>query len=168
MALIKIRLGNIKGPKGDTGPAGPQGLQGERGEAGLAGPRGIQGETGPAGPQGKNFTYEDFTPEQLEALRGPQGIQGPQGDTGPQGATGPVGPQGIQGPQGDTGPQGETGAQGPQGKAFEFEDFTSEQLDTLAQSAVPYVLEAANICYVSTAVPAYDEGKDGDICVVTG
>lgn len=28
---------------------------------------------GPQGPEGKPFTYEDFTPEQLEALRGPAG-----------------------------------------------------------------------------------------------
>lgn len=47
-----------------------------------------------------------FTQEQLEGLRGPQGIQGPKGDTGPQGK------QGIQGPKGD---KGDTGAQGPQG-----------------------------------------------------
>ena len=33
----------------------------------------------------KAFAYEDFTPEQLEALRGPQGIQGPVGPQGPQG-----------------------------------------------------------------------------------
>lgn len=37
---------------------------------------GMQGEKGDA------FTYEDFTYEQLEALRGPQGIQGPPGEDG--------------------------------------------------------------------------------------
>ena len=55
---------------------------------------------GPQGDPGKDFTYEDFTPEQLEALRGPQGdpgkdftyedftpeqledLRGPQGDPG--------------------------------------------------------------------------------------
>jgi hypothetical protein len=31
----------------------------------------IRGDTGPQGPKGDPFTYEDFTPEQLEALRGP-------------------------------------------------------------------------------------------------
>lgn len=80
-----------------------------------------------------------FTQEQLEGLRGPQGIQGPKGDTGatgPQGpkgdkgdtgatgpkgdtgatgATGPKGDTGPQGPKGDTGPQGPQGIQGPQG-----------------------------------------------------
>lgn len=53
----------------DTGvPAqGPQGIQG---------PRGVQGVQGVQGPQGKAFTYQDFTQEQLEALRGPQGPSG--------------------------------------------------------------------------------------------
>lgn len=41
-----------KGDTGDTGPAGPA------------------GETGPVGPKGDPFTYDDFTPEQLEALLG--------------------------------------------------------------------------------------------------
>lgn len=41
------------------GPVGPQG------------PQGVQGPAGPTGPKGDPFTYEDFTPEQLEALRGP-------------------------------------------------------------------------------------------------
>lgn len=31
------------------------------------------------GEKGDPFTYDDFTPEQLEALRGPQGISGPAG-----------------------------------------------------------------------------------------
>lgn len=47
------------------GPAGPQGVQG------IQGIQGPQGETGPQGPQGIRgpaFTYEDFTPEQLEDL----------------------------------------------------------------------------------------------------
>ena len=56
-----------------------------------------------------------FTAEQLEALRGPQGIQGPEGPQGPQGIQGE---QGIQGPQGQQGPQGkkgDTGERGPEG-----------------------------------------------------
>ena len=55
---------------------------------------GEQGPEGPMGPQGEKgdaFTYDDFTPEQLEALRGEQGIQGE------------VGPQGPMGPKGDAG-----------------------------------------------------------------
>lgn len=55
------------------------------------------------GAQGKAFTYEDFTPEQLAALTGPQG---PMGQVGPQG---PRGERGAQGPRGETGPQGAAG-----------------------------------------------------------
>ena len=40
---------------------------------------------GADGAKGDPFTYADFTPEQLEALRGPQG---PQGEPGPRGADG--------------------------------------------------------------------------------
>ena len=36
----------------------------------------IQGPPGPAGSPGAAFTYDDFTPEQLEALRGPRGNDG--------------------------------------------------------------------------------------------
>lgn len=81
---------------------------------GTVGPRGPQGIQGPAGPQGEKgdaFTYEDFTPEQLEALTGPQGPQGIQGPQGPQGI------QGEQGPQGERGPQGPAGADGQDGPA---------------------------------------------------
>ena len=35
---------------------------------------------GPQGIQGEPFTYNDFTAEQLEGLRGPRGIQGEKGD----------------------------------------------------------------------------------------
>ena len=108
---------------GEQGPVGPQGAQG------IQGP---QGEVGPAGPKGESFKYDDFTAEQLESLRGPQGlvgetgpqgIQGIQGPQGPQGEVGPAGPQGAQGiqgeigPQGIQGPQGPAGVQGPQGPA---------------------------------------------------
>lgn len=44
--------------------------------------------------RGEAFKYEDFTAEQLEALRGPKGDKGDKGDTGSQG---------IQGPKGDKG-----------------------------------------------------------------
>ena len=116
-----------QGPAGATGERGPQGPAGEPGPAGEAGPMGPEG---PPGEKGDPFVYEDFTPQQLEALTGPQG---PQGETGPQGQkgdpftysdftqeqlaalTGPQGPQGPAGPQGDPGPTGATGEQGPEG-----------------------------------------------------
>ena len=73
---------------------------------------------GASGKKGDPFTYDDFTPEQLESLRGPQGEvgpQGPQGVQGPEGPQGPKGDTGDTGPQGPTGPTGETGPQGPAG-----------------------------------------------------
>lgn len=153
-------LVDLSGVQGIQGPKGDTGLQGERGEQGPAGQNGapgLQGPIGPAGPQGETgapgpqgiqgqkgeaFRYEDFTKEQLEALKGPQGpagaigpqgpkgdaftyndfspeqlekLKGPKGDKGEQGDVGPAGPAGIQGPQGVPGEKGETGLQGPAG-----------------------------------------------------
>ena len=112
----------------------------------------ISGKEGPPGPKGDPFTYDDFTPEQLEGLKGPKGDTGPRGEQGPQGIqgpkgdkgdigpqgpqgikgdkgdTGPVGPKGEQGPKGDTGP---VGPQGPKGDPFTYDDFTPEQLEKL-------------------------------------
>lgn len=67
---------------------------------------------------GGNTYYVDvstLTPEQLEEVRGPQGVQGPQGERGIQGPQGETGAQGPQGETGAQGPQGERGIQGPQG-----------------------------------------------------
>lgn len=135
--------------------AGPAGRDGRDGLTGPEGPRGPQGEPGPKGeqgPKGDAFTYEDFTPEQLEALKGPRGADGDIGPTGPQGIQGPEGQRGLQGPKGDPGkdgkpftydmftqeqlealkgPKGDTGLQGPKGEPFRYEDFTQEQLEKL-------------------------------------
>lgn len=65
----------LSGPEGPQGPRGPQGPQGPQG-ASVQGPRGPQGPQGPAGPKGEQgdpFTYEDFTAEQLAALKGEPG-----------------------------------------------------------------------------------------------
>lgn len=76
---------------------------------------------GPRGEKGEPFKYEDFTPEQLESLRGPSGKDGaigPAGPVGPRGEVGPTGPIGLtgpEGPMGPAGPRGETGLTGPQG-----------------------------------------------------
>ena len=78
-----------QGPQGEVGPQGPEGLKGETGE------QGPQGEQGPAGQDGKDFTYDMFTEEQLEALRGPEGPAGKDGEKGADGANGQDGAQGI-------------------------------------------------------------------------
>lgn len=59
--------------------------RGEQGAKGDKGDQGIQGIPGIPGTQGAPFTYEMFTPEQLESLKGPKGDigeQGPKGDPG--------------------------------------------------------------------------------------
>ena len=123
--------------KGERGP------QGERGQIGPVGPEGKQGPPGERGKQGepgKAFTYNDFTPEQLEALRGPQGVPGEQGKQGKPFTYADFtqeqlealrGPQGIQGVPGETGPAGQPGQDGKDGKDFTYEDFTQEQLESL-------------------------------------
>lgn len=121
------------GPKGEPGRNGIDGINGEQGIQGIQGPPGIQGPSGPPGApgrdgvnglkgdpgpkgepgkDGKSFTYDMFTSEQLEALKGPRGVDGPQGL---QGNAGPQGPQGITGPKGDTGERGPIGPAGPVG-----------------------------------------------------
>ena len=97
-------------------------IQGPQGEQGSKGDTGAQGEQGIQGPKGDAFTYSDFTEEQLEGLKGPQGERGPKGEQGPQGE---------QGPKGDPGVKGEQGTQGPKGDAFTYSDFTEEQLEGL-------------------------------------
>ena len=135
-----------KGERGEVGPQGPQGIQGPQGLQGEQGIQGAEGPRGPEGPQGQKgepFTYDDFTPEQLLALKGEkgdkgergekgeqglQGIQGIQGERGLQGEKGDKGEQGIQGLKGDKGDKGDTGEKGEKGDAFTYEDFTPEQL----------------------------------------
>ena len=91
----------------------------------IEGPMGPQGPAGQDGKDGADFTFDMFTEEQLEALRGPQGEQGiqgeqgPQGETGKTGARGEIGPQGLQGPEGPQGRQGEKGEKGDQGEKGE-------------------------------------------------
>lgn len=85
---------------------------------------------GMRGPKGEPFRYEDFTEEQLNALKIGSGgtsttIQGPKGDIGP------VGPKGERGEKGEPGPQGIQGEQGPAGKPFTYDMFTPDQLEAL-------------------------------------
>ena len=45
----------------------------------IPGAQGLPGEQGKRGPKGDPFRYEDFTPEQLAALKGPKGDKGEDG-----------------------------------------------------------------------------------------
>ena len=76
---------------------------------------GLDGAKGDPGPKGDPFTYDDFTPEQLADLQGPEGPPGSEGPAGPEGPQGPGGPGGGQGPQGPEGPQGPQGPKGDPG-----------------------------------------------------
>ena len=77
---------------------------------------GQKGDPGPKGDKGDPFTYNDFTPDQLAALKGPKGDQGPRGLDGAKGDRGETGPQGLQGVEGPKGDAGEVGPQGHQGE----------------------------------------------------
>ena len=44
--------------------------------------KGLQGPQGEPGPKGAPFQYEDFTPEQLQVLKGPKGDKGEDGRDG--------------------------------------------------------------------------------------
>ena len=48
----------------------------------IPGAQGLPGEQGAQGPKGDPFRYEDFTPEQLQALKGPKGDKGEDGRDG--------------------------------------------------------------------------------------
>lgn len=91
--------------RGATGEKGADGLDGLPGVNGLSNyqiavKNGFEGteeewletlKSTIPGPQGEPFTYEDFTEEQLEALRGPAGKDGEDGEPGKDGAPGEKG-----------------------------------------------------------------------------
>ena len=84
--------------------------------------QGPKGDTGLPGKDGKTFTYEDFTPDQLELLKGPKGDKGIQGPPGPPGPPGAPGRDGVNGLKGEP---------GKDGKPFTYDMFTQEQLENL-------------------------------------
>lgn len=57
-----VNNGNYKGKDGLNGLDGAQGEKGDKGD---------KGDVGEKGDPGKDFTYEDFTPEQINQLKGP-------------------------------------------------------------------------------------------------
>ena len=145
--------------------------------ADLAGLEGIQG---PKGDKGDPFEYEDFTPSQLA------GLKGPKGDRGPTIKAAAVDPEGhltltleddtkVTTPQSIIGPRGPRGLQGD---AFEYEDFTPEQLEGLkgpqGEDGVGITDITSDENYVMTIttsdgtpytipLPAGAPGKDGQI-----
>lgn len=104
---------------GKPGEDGRDGVDGKDGAPGRDGKDGLPGE------KGDPFRYEDFTPEQLEALRGPAGQGGQPGRDGVDGKDGQDGytPQ--------KGVDYFDGAPGEKGDPFTYSDFTPEQLEAL-------------------------------------
>ena len=64
-------LMQLKGDKGERGEQGIKGDKGEQGDKGLQGERGEQGIQGEQGVKGDPFTYDDFTPDEIEGLKKP-------------------------------------------------------------------------------------------------
>ena len=91
--MQEIVIGNVKGPKGDRGLTGPQ---------------------------GEPFKYEDFTPEQLEALK----VKGDKGDKGDAFTYADFTPEQLEALK-------VKGDKGDKGDAFTYADFTPEQLASL-------------------------------------
>jgi hypothetical protein len=141
------------------GERGEQGIQGERGPQGSVGAKGSPGDsvwvenvyTTPTQtvveifeeakgfvtpvkiPNGKPFEYKDFTPSQLEGLRGPQGPVGAKGSPGYS-----VWVENVYTTPAQTivelfeEHKGRvTPVQIPNGKPFEYKDFTPSQLEAL-------------------------------------
>ena len=105
-------VGNIKGDKGDTGE---RGIKGDTGASGFSPTVNVNHESGEI-----IITTEDGSATiSFNELKGDTGVKG---DTGAKGDTGDTG---------GTGPKGDTGTKGDTGKAFEFSDFTPEQLASL-------------------------------------
>lgn len=124
--IIKVKdntqIVKLQGPKGDPGIQGPPGPPGPPGAPGKDGLNGDPGPKGEPGKDGKPFTYDMFTQEQLENLKGPRGEQGPPGPPGPKGEPFKYSDftqdqlNALKGPKGD------------KGEPFKYSDFTAEQL----------------------------------------
>ena len=129
------QLEALRGPQGEPGAPGKDGQDGAPGRDGIDGTvefdylseeqkASLKGEQG---EKGEPFKYSDFTPEQLEALRGPKGADGTMtfSDLTEEQR------ESLRGPQGETGPQGQKGDTGDTGKPFTFDMFTEDQLNML-------------------------------------
>lgn len=144
-----------------------QGLQGEKGDPGPQGEQGPQGDPGPQGepgPKGDAFTYDDFTEEELAALKGDKGDKGAQGEPGPKGDAFTYADfteeqlAALKGPQGDPGPQGSPGPQGEPGEAGHTPVITAEKTGKVTTVKVDGVVVAT----ISDGVVATVNSKTAD------
>lgn len=107
---------NITRPSGEKKSFDLMQLKGDKGDQGVKGDKGDKGDKGERGDKGDKG---------LQGERGEQGLQGIQGE---------------QGMKGDTGAQGEQGIQGVKGDPFTYNDFTSDEIESLKKPAT----DAAN------------------------
>lgn len=138
-----------RGPKGDIGVAGERG---EKGDAftyddftpeqleTLRGPTGyaftfddlseeqVASLRGEKGDKGDSFECSGFTSDRLEGLRGPRGLQGLPGSDGADGVSCTHTWQGTVFSVTSAAGTSSADLRGPKGDAFEFEDFTDDQL----------------------------------------
>ena len=126
--------GAFKGEKGDIGPQGEKGdpfIYDDFTSEQLAALKGEKGDTGDIGPQGEKGDPFTYADFTSEQLAGLKGEKGDTGNTGPQGIKGDKGDTGEQGIQGIQGVKGDKGDKGEKGDAFTYADFTPEQLAAL-------------------------------------
>ena len=125
-----ISIGNLKGKQGDKGEKGDNAtVDVNSTNTGDPGTDALVSNSGSIQNVKLDFTIP----------RGDQGIQGIQGPIGPGGGIGPQGPKGDKGDTGD---------------AFEYEDFTPQQLEDLTGAT-------------GGVGPKGDKGDDGDAATVT-
>lgn len=154
-----------------------QGLQGEKGDPGPQGEQGPQGDPGPQGepgPKGDDFTYDDFTEEELAALKGDKGDKGPQGEPGPKGDAFTYDDftkeqlAALKGPQGDPGPQGSPGPQGDPGEAGHTPVITAEKTGKVTTVMVDGVVVATISDGVVATVNSKTADGDGNVALTGG
>lgn len=113
------------------------------------------------GPKGDPFTYADFTPEQLAALKGEKGDTGAQGVQGIQGIQGEKGDTGAQGLKGDKGDKGDDGYTPQKGvDYFTDEDIAGLNIPSVDQTYTPDSENAQSGKAVAKAVAIEQKRSD--------
>ena len=136
----------------------------------ATGPEGKQGPIGEAGATGPAFTYDMFTAEQLEGLRGPAGLDGKDGGKGDPGKDGTTPHIGTNGNWwvGDTdtgvkaqGTDGEDGTDGQRGPGI-FEITTEPTLSQISSGSGSYTVYTLPLSTVLNEISGTTTIRAGD------